>query len=151
MARSASVGVTLALIAIAGGGGISAWWWLGAPVGVVPVAACAGIWLLTTALAARAWLQSPSGTVEWDGAQWWLTVAPTATPIAIQQPPSVLLDFQSFLLISLQPQEGCPVWLGLEMRQAPLQWATFRRAVYSRAHTPGNPATPGSADGTPSS
>jgi len=148
--RSGTAGIALATVIAASAVVIAAWWKSGSPAdGLSPVFLGFGLWSVTAALAALAWLRSPRGVLEWDGAQWWWTPAGTALSVACQKPPTVHLDLQRFLLVSVFP-EGRRTWLALEKRQAPQRWSAFRRAVYSPARPPGSSAAARSQSGTPS-
>ncbi|GAA6120204.1 hypothetical protein [Acidovorax sp. FG27] len=149
VARSGLLGAALAAVVAAAAMVIVAWWFSGAPAGApAPIVIGLVLWSSTAALATLAWLRSPRGAIEWDGAQWWWSAAGAALPVACQAPPTVHLDIQGFLLVSACPA-GCRLWLALERRQAPQQWLAFRRAVYSRARSAGDAAaaSPSAPDG----
>ena len=86
-----------------------------------------------------AWLRSPRGELQWDGAGW------TAPQEASAGSLRVVLDLQQVMLVRwLPPQSG--QWIWLERRRSPQRWLDVRRAVYSRARPQAlSPARPPAA------
>lgn len=94
--------------------------------------------LLGTGIAAvRAWRLSPSANLHWDG-QTWRWIGTTAPVCGI---PTVHLDFQFFMLLSLHMDDGKRLWLWPERSRDPGHWDALRRAVFAQsAPIPGGDA-----------
>jgi hypothetical protein len=87
-------------------------------LGVVPV---------VVAVALVAWWKAPRGILQWNGQQWnWSGF--TALP-ACQV--SLLMDFQSLLLVSLTSDTERSVCLWLEAGAGVADWQALRRAIVS--------------------
>jgi hypothetical protein len=125
--RCASAGAAIAVIWSAGAAGIVLWS-MQARVAPAALAAACLMLLAGGALAWRAWLRSPVGTLSWDG-QGWSWVADTGAQAGT---PELALDGQRVLLLRWQGA-GRAQWLWLERSALPARWDDLRRAVYSRA------------------
>jgi toxin CptA len=135
------------------GAAVTAAWALQSPVGSVGPVWAAGLWLVTTALAARGWWRTARGALAWRQGRWhWLEVPEAdgagaagdrpATPARL----SVALDLQRHLLLHLNAPPARPRWLWLSRDMAPGRWDDLRRAVYSRATVDALPDPPARAD-----
>jgi hypothetical protein len=96
--------------------------------------------LVSVGAAALAWRCGPlthTGTVAWDGGQWWWTQA--AEPVPGQL--AVRLDIQSGLLLRFVAESGAARWLWLDQATSPAQWLALRRAVFA---VPGGHKVPAS-------
>lgn len=90
------------------------------------------------AIAARAWLRSPSGRLHWDGNGWqWQDAAGLGAGSL-----GLALDLQAHMLLRWQGEEGRARWLWVARESDVSHWDALRRAVYSRASTPVPPAGP---------
>ncbi len=91
--------------------------------------------LFFLAIAFRQWLRWPKGQLVWDGSVWhWQGKGPWAA----EQCQGTLrrhLDWQSDLLLSLQPEAGRRIWLWAQRCDDALQWAALRRAVFAPARS----------------
>ena len=126
----------IALLAVAGAC-IVAWWLAqGARVGLLPLSCavlyCGCAWLLW-----RWWSSLPAGTLQWDGAQWWLECR--GRPPAPTHAPRICLDLQSSLLLRTGGVHAGACWLWLECGRERAHWQALRRALY--ASVPAPPAT----------
>ena len=82
-------------------------------------------------IATRQWLSWPSGELVWDGLVWhWQGTGPWAAERG-QGTLRHHLDWQSGLLLSLQPEAGERVWLWAQRGDDGPQWAALRRAVFA--------------------
>ena len=92
------------------------------------------------AVALVCWYYFLSGNLRWDGKDWTLLGGTKACAKALPiRQVSVVLDFQHWLLLRIEPWHGDGNWrtwprlLWLERRLALCDWDDLRRAVYSRA------------------
>jgi hypothetical protein len=120
------------LIALAGMGALTGALWLH-PFDEAgwPQALFWSTFLLLLAVAFRQWLRWPSGELVWDGLVWhWQGTGPWAAEKG-QGALRHHLDWQTGLLLSLQP-EACPrIWLWAQRSDDALRWAALRRAVFA--------------------
>lgn len=73
------------------------------------------------------WHRSPAGLLRWDGRSWHWSGFLTARGCSL----SVLMDFQSVLLVSLKETGRQPVWLWLQAVPGDPLWLVLRRAIVS--------------------
>jgi len=78
-------------------------------------------------VALSAWWNAPRGILRWDGQQW--TWSGLSAPQACRA--SLLMDFQSLLLVSLTTQTKQSVCLWLEAGADLAAWLALRRAIVS--------------------
>ncbi len=87
-----------------------------------------------TALAGLAayngWKNSPVGQLAWDG-QFWRWEGAGYQAGVVEQQLSVIVDFQSLLLLRLENPAHAHLWLWAERHVSPERWLDLRRAVYS--------------------
>lgn len=89
------------------------------------------------------WLRSPGGDLCWDGSDWrWLSAGRSTPGLVVAH-----LDFQLFLLLSLQPERGARIWLWLEPGSDAPAWLALRRAVFSRRRSRPSSARHGDRQG----
>ena len=138
--RSARAGLALAALIVAGAMVLTGWGMAGAPTHPWAQPLGWALWAVTAGLAAMAWWRSPRGTLQWDGAQWWLLPAGQALPLAARTAPEVHLDLQRFVLVCLPLCDAPRVWLCLERNASAQLWPALRRALYSRARVAGSTA-----------
>lgn len=95
--------------------------------------AAALLWLLTAAWSTWQWLQTPSGSLAWDGRCWTWSDARSTQAVQL----AVVLDMQSCLLLRLHVlADQCTVWVWPERRSAWVRWQALRRAVFSQQPKP---------------
>ena len=133
-APAVSYPVDRSLIQIVATAGI---WLAGAGVWLVWLAGADGagwrhglslvVLVLTGAAAAVTWLQTPTGQLRWDLANWvWTGSDSVASGKLVAH-----LDFQAFLLLTHVSDAGEQRWLWLERKTDPGQWMALRRALYA--------------------
>jgi toxin CptA len=92
-------------------------------------------------VASRSWWRASAGVVAWDGAAWtWTERARAAASGNVE----LSLDLQHTILVRWH-DGGARRWLWLERRRCRDRWDDVRRAVYSRAGPPAQPAEPPAA------
>ncbi len=123
--RARFSGVLAASLALAGGVGIGFWMFQSDAPGWRHALAISAA-LVADAAALRAWLRSPQGILQWDGAGWALSGVDGSGAM------EVTIDFQHLLLVRWH-REGATRWLWIERYRNRARWADLRRAVYSRA------------------
>ena len=88
--------------------------------------------LLVGAVAWRAWKNTLTGRLQWDGQCWYWTHF-DGLPV---RELSILLDFQRLLLVKLVSQQGDVTWLWLQAAQMDRHWLALRRALVDGARSP---------------
>ena len=137
---SSAIGWALAIAAFSGLACLAAWLaWGTTPGEAMVLKAMAGLvlWCLCAVAAWRLWRGMPAGHLSWDGAQWALESNDQMRRQPLKAVPQAPLDLQACMLLCARPLQGGPVWLWLEQRRSPWQWAALRRALYSRARAEG--------------
>lgn len=86
--------------------------------------ACAAVW---------GWRQTKTGSLRWDGDDWWVEIhsAEVAKPPQLVTGLMIQLDFQFFLLLSVKSEAGDFLWLWLDSWSQKREWQNLRRAVFS--------------------
>jgi hypothetical protein len=122
--RSLGWAVFLTLASGAAAANLVAWGWLHAqwPGEAQAAAVAAALAAAGSALLARR--RSGGGDLAWDGAQWHWRGANGQAGIA--------LDFDGWLLLRFQPQEGPSEWIAVARGSTLGSWAALRAALYSR-------------------
>ena len=89
--------------------------------------------LIGAAAAYRGWAQSKTGTLRWDGNDWWteLQIGAAVSPPGLVTDLRVQFDFQFFLLIRMSSAGGDSQWLWLDSWTQRSHWGALRRAVFS--------------------
>lgn len=78
-------------------------------------------------VAARAWRHAPQGRLRWDGQAWrWTGVNASTCGV-----PTVHLDLQFCLVLSLRLDTGTRLWLWPERTREVALWNALRRALFS--------------------
>ena len=131
LARSAELGLVLAMIWLAGA--VLTGWWLYCLAAVDSRAwLAAAVVLLTGIIAALSWLRSPVGELSWDGQYWrWQSLSYAGGGAALEL--NVALDVKRALLLRLENSDGAALWLWAQKSALPYRWLDLRRAVYSAA------------------
>ena len=111
-------------------GGLTLLLWL-----TTPIATGWRQWFFTAVLlvavlcAGDAWRRSPRGTLRWSGYVWEWTSSGTKQVGNLV----VHLDFQSWMVVSVRPDRGAPMWLWPERRSDASHWDALRRAAFARS------------------
>jgi len=86
------------------------------------------LWLLSGVLLLRDLRRATHGILHWDGQEWvWESAGRSVVGWA-----EMRLDFQSWLLLMFQPQDGPVQWLWPQRAADPLNWDALRRALCAR-------------------
>ena len=90
--------------------------------------AIGGTLVISSAIAFNSWKKTPQGCLQWDGRHWlWSGFdAPHACKL------SLILDFQSFMLVSVVGKTNATDWLWLEACTVDGDWKALRRAVVAK-------------------
>jgi hypothetical protein len=124
--RSRFHGLLLAVVIVTGGGVLILWGTQVDTLGMRQLAATV-LWLMAAGWALQDWLQTPIGTLAWDGQVWvWIC---NNESLAVDL--DVAIDSQGALLLCLQAHGRQRAWLWPERRMAPTRWSDFRRAVFA--------------------
>lgn len=86
--------------------------------------------ILAGAVAYKGFRRTPVGQLAWDG-QCWRWEGTGYLTGAAEQKLTVIVDFQSLLLLRLENPAHAQLWLWAERRMLPERWLDLRRAVYS--------------------
>lgn len=86
--------------------------------------------MLAGAVAYKGWKSTPVGQLTWDGQCWRWEGTGYLTGVA-EQKLTVVVDFQSLLLLRLENPAYAHLWLWAERRVLPERWLDLRRAVYA--------------------
>jgi len=96
---------------------------------------CAGVWLVCATVGYWGWVNTPCGTLSWDGQVWTWGKAGDVCHVSIE----LVLDTQSSLLLRLVGEAQRPFWVWPERRAQPLRWLALRRAIYARPTASNSP------------
>ena len=73
------------------------------------------------------WRRSPQGNLRWDGQHWFWSGFAKETVCRLD----LLMDFQSFLVVTIMAEGQAPVFLWLEATLDGSNWMPLRRAIVS--------------------
>lgn len=90
--------------------------------------------MLAGAVAYKGWKSTPVGQLTWDGQCWRWEGTGYLTGVT-EQKLTVIVDFQSLLLLRLENPAYAHLWLWAERRVLPERWLDLRRAVYAPHRT----------------
>lgn len=94
-------------------------------ISIFPALVWAVALVCSAGLAVQTWRAAPSGLLQWNGNTWHWSGFGGDVPCAVV----LHMDFQQWLIVSLQQEGGRKVWLWLEATPEDLGWQPLRRAL----------------------
>lgn len=83
--------------------------------------------VVTSSAAFVGWKKSPQGSLRWDGQHWYWTGFAAGSACHL----SMLIDFQSVVVVLIKGEAHAPFSLWLEATPNATSWRALRRAIVS--------------------
>ena len=82
---------------------------------------------VASSIAFIGWKKSPQGRLRWDGQHWYWSGCASGSTCQL----SVLIDFQSIVVVSITSEMQMPLTVWLEAASDATSWKALRRALVS--------------------